>query len=166
MERNASITELYSKVTEAFLRNIEEKDKEAASKAYLEYLHSSYDSLFSSSPEENFNSVASVCVRKEKMIHIDLNAESKMAFLFPDKAFLSLQEMSFEIAELAQAKKTGAEYSLSKTKQEYLDELNAYADKVSPSFKYSSERILSEALMDLSFLFDDDSIQSFRTSIL
>lgn len=166
MERNAFITELYDKVTEAFLRNIEEKDKASASKAYIDYLHSSYDSLFSSSTEENFNSVASVCVRKEKMIHIGLNTESKMAFLFPDQAFLSLQELSFEIAELAKAKKTGREYSVIKTKQEYLDELNAYAGKISPSFKYSAERILSEALMDISFLFDDESIQSFRTSIL
>lgn len=166
MEQNALIAELYSKVTEAFLRNIEEKDKASASKAYIDYLHSSYDSLFSNSPEESFNSVASVCVRKEKMIHIDLNAEAKLAFLFPDQAFLSLQELSFEIAELAKAKKTGREYSLSKTKEEYLDKLNACAEKISPSFKYSSERILSEALMDISFLFDDESIQSFRTAIL
>lgn len=166
MERNAFITELYNKVTEAFLRNIEEKDRASASKVYIDYLHSSYDSLFSGTTEENLNSVASMCVRKEKMIHIDLNAESKMAFLFPDQAFLSLQELSFEIAEMAKAKKTGREYSVIKSKQEYLNELNTYADKTSSLFKYSAERVLSEALMDISYLFDDENIQSFRTSIL
>ena len=166
MEQNAFITDLYSKIVEAFLRNIDEMNKDAASKAYLKYLHSSYDSLFSGSSEDGFNAVASVCVKKEKMIHIDLNKESKMAFLFPDESFLVLQDLSFEIAEQAQAKKTGKEYKLSKTKEEYVKELKAIADKVSSPFKYSSERVLSEALMDLSFLFDDKGVQSFRTSIL
>lgn len=38
------------------------------------------------------------------------------------------------------------------------------ADTISLSFKYSDERLLSEALVDVIYLYDNSGIQSFRTS--
>ena len=102
--------------------------------------------------------------KKEKMINIDLDEEAKMAFLFPDEAFIASQELSFEIAELAKAKKTGKKYSLDKSKENYTKELHNLADSVSLSFKYSAERLLSEALVDVIYLYDDSGMQSFRAS--
>lgn len=77
----------------------------------------------------------------------------------------ALQELSFEIAEFAKAKKTGKEYSLDKSKENYTKELHSLADSVSLSFKYSAERLLSEALVDVIYLYDDSGTQSFRASV-
>lgn len=166
MERNAFIDDLYRKISDVFIRNIDDQKKDAVSNEYLKYLHSSYDSLFDDSDEKDFDSIASVCVKKEKIIHLDLDETSKMAFLFPDAEFLLLQNLSFEIAGIARAKKLCDDYVINRTKQEYIKELNEHADKVSEVFKYSAESILSEALMDVEYVFGDNNSQSFRTAIL
>lgn len=167
MDGNAFINNLYNKINEVFLKNIDDKNKATYSEAYLKYLHSTYDSLFSDAIEGNdYDAIASVCVKKEKIIHLELSASDKQAFLFPDESFVQLQNLSFEIAALARAKKTGERYELSKSKEEYIEKLNSYANGVAPLFKYSAERVLSEALMDIAFVYDDADIQSFRTTII
>lgn len=166
MDESALINNLYNKMCEAFLKNIEMQDREQVSEAYMEYLHKSYDSLFKSNTEKDFDTVAYVCVKKEKIIHLNLDAAAKKAFLFPDKEFMILQDLSFEIAGIARSKKLGKDYHIDKTKEEYIGMLNEHAGKVSESFKYSAEHLLSETLMDLEFLFDDSSGQSFRTAIV
>ena len=162
----SAMTNLYNKLCEAFLINIDNQDKAKVSEAYIEYLHNSYDSLFKSNAEKSFDNVAYVCVKKEKTIHFNLDAAAKKAFLFPDKEFVILQELSFEIAGIARSKKLGKEYRIDKTKEEYIRMLNDHADKVTESFKYSAERLLSESLMDIEYIFDDSNGQSFRTAII
>lgn len=166
MDKSAFITQLYSKVNEAFLRNMDEKDRPAASEAYLDYLHKAYDDFISSVKESQLNKAAMVCVNKEKTLHLELSAEAKQAFLFPDPSFLRLQDLSFEIAGLASAKKRGEAFQPERTKEEYLDQLREYEQKTAPAFQHSAARMLSEALMDIRYIFDDDSAQSFRTSVL
>ena len=42
--------------------------------------------------------------------------------------------------------------------------MHSLADTMSLSFKYSDERLLSEALVDVIYLYDNSGIQSFRAS--
>ena len=166
MDKHAFVNNLYNKITEAFVKNVNDQEKEMMSKAYIEYLHNSYDTLFDSSGENDYDAIATVCVKKEKTIHLDIDVLAKKAFLFPDSEFLKLQDVSFEIAEVARLKKLGEDYILSKTKDEYIKLLNDCLYSVDELFKYSAERLFSEAIMDISYIFGDTDIQSFRTSIL
>ena len=166
MDADAFEANVYKKICEVFVKNIDDQEKREVSTAYIKYLHKTYDSMFEESKDTDYDAVASVCVKKEKLIHLELDATSKKAFLFPDEKFLALQDLSFEIAEIARSKKMGNEIDLNRSKEEYIELLNACVDSVSDTFKFSAERLLSESLMDVAYIFDEDSAQSFRTSIV
>lgn len=166
MDGIAFVENVYEKITEVFLQNINRDNIEKAKEAYLSYLHKTYDKLFQDAHASGLDSVAALCVKKEKIIHLGLDEAAKIAFLFPDQNFLSLQALSFEIAGLARSKKLGEQQTLPKGRDEYISELKTISLLVSEPFKYSADRLLSEAFMDINYLFGAENEQSFRTAII
>ena len=103
-----------------------------------------------------------MCVTREKIISINKTEEEKNAKLFPDPEYLALENISLEIARIALLKKKGKDVGVVKSKSEYSDSLNAHFEKVSDLFKYSAEKMFSEAMLDLEYIFGDGRISSFR----
>lgn len=166
MNGNDFKSNLYAVLTESFLSNINGDNKDAVSEAYNSYLHERFDYLFDKADEDMYEKVATICKNNEEICHLNLTEEGKLAFLFPDDNFTALENVSFEIAGLARAKKSGDNPIISKQKEEYIEQIESLAHAVSPAFQHSAERLLSEALVDLVYLFDDDNIQSFRTATI
>ena len=164
MERFTLIDNVYTKLTDVFLGNIQMEKRETAREAYLAYLHRTYDSYFKTCAENELDSVATMCVKKEKIVHLKKSAEEKMAFLFPDDFYIQLESISFELAELAAKKKDGKEYKTEKSKEEYLGQMKMLYDKVSEAFRYSADRVYSEGILDLDFLFVEEDKRSFRNA--
>ena len=64
MERFTLIDNVYTKLTDVFLENIQVEKKETTRDAYLAYLHRTYDSYFKKCAENELDSVATMCVKK------------------------------------------------------------------------------------------------------
>lgn len=161
MDKLSFISEVYEQITEVFLRGFSDDLYEKAQKAYLEWLHQEYDKYFMNATDDELNTVASMCAKKEKIIHLDKSVEAKCAFLFPDENYEKLELLSLEIATLIRDKKE--KRSINKSKEEYLAELKQLFSSVTEDFKYSAEKMYSEAILDLRCLYDDEKKEySFR----
>ena len=164
MEKHAVfIEELYGEVTKAFLANVSEENKKRFGEAYVVYLHRQYDEYFVNIDETRLNSVAMTCVTREKLINIPKKEMDKKAFLFPDPEYLALEQISLEIGDFAKSKKSGAHIDVIKTKEEYSNILHQHFAKVSDLFKFTAEKVLSEAILDLEYIFGNGESRSFRT---
>ena len=92
------------------------------------------------------------------------SVEEKLAFLFHDDFYIQLENISFELAEIAAKKKDGKEYNIEKSKEAYLDQMKMLYDKVSEAFRYSADRVYSEGILDLEYLFGEEDKRSFRNA--
>lgn len=164
MERFTLIDNVYTKLTDVFLENIQVEKKETTRDAYLAYLHRTYDLYFKKCAENELDSVATMCVKKEKIVNLKKSVEEKLAFLFPDDFYIQLENISFELAEIAAKKKDGKEYNIEKSKEAYLDQMKMLYDKVSEAFRYSADRVYSEGILDLEYLFGEEDKRSFRNA--
>lgn len=166
MDKSTYVSDLYSSVSEEFLKDIDESNLFKAREAYIAYLHETYDYLFESKPESDYETIAALCEGNERIEHFDLDEEGKLAFLFPDPFFMEIQSISFEIAALARKKKAGVELIFDKTQDQFVEQLENCASRISAPFKFSANKLLSEAYLDLAYVYDNGGVQSFRTSIL
>lgn len=164
MERHSYVMNVYQKLCDVFVRGCNSQVENKMRDAYMAYLHTQYDCYFeeASSTEPELNKVAVSCVNREKMINLCKDENAKMAFLFPDENYIKLESLSLAIFQLASSKKNGAPIEDKKTKDDYVSELNKLFESVSPMFKYSAERLISEALVELNYIFEGSKSQSFR----
>lgn len=163
MEKHAVfIDDFYNEVVKAFVFNVSEENKKSFGDAYKVYLHNHYDEYFEKVDENGLNSVAMMCVSREKIINIPKKEMDKKAMLFPDPEYVALERISLEIAGIAKSKKCGSEYVVTKTAEEYTGMLKAHFNKTSDLFRFTAERMLSEALLDLEYIFGDGESRSFR----
>lgn len=156
------MNEVYEKLVDSFVKNIREDVKKNAMDKYLEYLHESYDFYFQNAKELDFNAVASFCIKKEKVTHLDISEDAKMAFLFPDEIYIELEKIAFEIAHFADKKKKGEVINDHRSLDEYLELLDNLNSNISKRFRFSADRIYSDAIVDLKYIFEDESIESLR----
>ena len=162
MERSSFVNDVYAKITDVFLTDIPVEKQADVKTAYLQFLHDSYDRYFDEAPESGWNNVARMCVQREKIVNLAKTADAKLAMLFPDAAYLTLEAVSLELAGLAAKKKNKQSYTIPKSKEDYREALDTQNAAVSERFRYSAERVYSEALVDLEFLFGEEEIFSFR----
>ena len=164
MDKYAFIEEVYHKLTNAFMKNINDTNKEMLSNKYKEYLHQQYDKYFfeANNTFDGLNKIAVFCVEKEKTVNLGKSPDAKYAFLIKDESYEKLQEISFEIFGLATAKHNGENVDISLTEDEYVEKLTKYLDNVSELFRYSAEKIYSDAVIELRFIFEGSKEISFR----
>lgn len=166
MDRLSFINSVYEKISDRFVRDVSDANAPRLKEAYLSYLHNAFDAMFQKAGDNELEQIASICAGKEKLLHLDLDEEAKIAFLFPDEQYLRLEQISLEIAAQARAKKKGQQVTPARTKEEYLSEISDLMENISERYQYTARRIYSETVVDLVYLFDDESIQSFRTSMI
>lgn len=166
MDKFIYLNGLYNRIADAFLENVSENRRDTLKQAYISYLHSQFDDLYEESyDEEQKRRFVSMCVNKEKLIHFDLDEEAKSAFLIKDANYVSLETISLELARLAAEKKTTGRCNPARTEREYRQEIETLIDSVSEVFRYSAERVASEALVDLNYIFGISEDMSYRTSV-
>ncbi len=165
MDKSAFINNVYQKLCDAFVSGCDFENEEEVIQAYLRYLHKQYDRYFDEVTETEFNKIAVFCVKKEKITNLSKNQDEKIAIVFPDINYLALEDLCFEIVGLARRKKGGDLNFLPTTQNqynEYIERLDALFNLISPRFKYTAEKILSEALVELDYIFSEFSETSFR----
>lgn len=164
MDRTTYINNVYKKLCDAFVRDCDPKENDKLSIAYLKYLHEQYDRYFEEVPaeEKEWNRVAVFCVKKEKVVNLTKTSAAKTAFLFPDESYVKLESLSLEIARCAAEKRNGTMCANRISKEEYEKKLNLLLNSVSELYKYSAEKMYSEAMVDLGYVFDGNDDFSFR----
>ena len=162
MEKFARVEDFYNEVIKAFVNNVSNENKERFAEAYRKYLHDHYDEYFSEAGENDFDNIAMMCISGEKVTNISKSELDKGAILFPDKEYLLLENISLELAHFARLKKQGKKINISKSKEEYRKALTEQFEKVGELFRYSAEKMLSEAILDLEFIFGREFFGSFR----
>ncbi|MBQ6980313.1 MAG: hypothetical protein IJQ07_06680 [Clostridia bacterium] len=162
MERFDRIEEVYNAIIKVFIKNVTADKQSKFSEAYRKYLHNQYDKYFNENEESGFNNIANMCVSREKITNINKTEIEKEAMLFPDKEYIALENISLELEQIARLKKNGNTVNLQKRKEDYLKELKYHFAKVSSLFKYTAEKMLSEAILDLEYIFNDKEAHSFR----
>lgn len=154
--------EVYNELMVAFLLNVSADNKVTLREKYLEYLHKSYDSYFNNANEGDMNSIAAFCVKREKITHLDISEDAKMAFLNPDENYSELERVAFEIAHIANKKKKDGILDVHMDLDEYIRLLETLNSKISKRFRFSADRVYSDAIVDLKYIFEDESIESLR----
>ena len=162
MEKSARIEAFYSEVVAAFVKDVSADNKETFGEAYRRYLHRRYDEYFDAAEDSAFDRIATMCVLREKATSLAKREADKQAMLFPDEEYIKLEELSLEVGRMARVKKNGGQAEPSKSREEYETELNRQFEKVSELFKYTAQTMLSEALLDLRYIFEGGEAFSFR----
>lgn len=164
MERNALIQEVYDALCKKFLRNIPSDKQSTFQVAYIKFLHNEYDKFFDNMQDDNFNDVACFCVRKESLLRDDMSLNDKCAFLFPDEDYRKFECLCLEIAGMARKIKENKSFIPELSQKEYSEKLNSLFNCVSELFKYTAEKLLSDALLDLETIFNNSQISSFKNA--
>ena len=163
MVRDSYVMNVYEKICEKFCENIPAEMKDSVTKKYTEYLRKTYDAYFSKASDEGLPQEAAFCAKKESVVNLKKSCDEKIAWLFPDEQYLKLESLSLEICSYVREKISLSE--IKRTKEDFLSELDELYKSVSSQFKYSADRMYSEALLDLESLFGNSETISLRNAI-
>lgn len=163
MVRDSYVMNVYEKISEKFCENIPEEMKKSVTAKYMEYLHKTYDSHFSKASDADLPQEAAFCAKKESIVNLKKSCDEKLAWLFPDKQYLKLESLSLEICSYVREGISPSK--LESSKEEFIAKLEELYSSVSPQFKYSADRMYSEAMLDLETLFGNSETVSLRNAI-
>ena len=166
------IESFYKKLSQDFIKNVNEDEKEEMQNAYIEYLHKNYDDYFYNyenhfkKPENKetiLKNVTFTCSSSQKPI-INLDRDNKRIILFSDPNYLKLKEISLEIFNIAVRKILKQPYNLTKTKKEYETEIDNIYKNISDLFKFMAGDLISETNLDLYFIYfeEDNKFNIFK----
>ena len=147
--------EVYEALCQRFAEGISEEKKEEFCSAYLAFLHKEYDSDFENATEEKVEGIACYCVKKEKLLRLSMTEDDKQAFLFPDEVYLELESICVELIGAARQKQDGENVCMSASYDEYYSRMKEKFSNVSELFRFTAERMLSEGILALNYIFKD-----------
>lgn len=151
------LKEVYNKVSNLLLGDIEENFKEELKKGYYESLFKRYSDIEIEKDDlENY-------IELEVLRLEDLSAEDKKHLYIRDDYFVELGNVSEQVFILAKRKKINSEYIVTK------EELNSLKEKmlsllpqVKDFNKQIAEQYVSEAMVEIEYLLGNEEISSFR----
>lgn len=155
------LKEVYKKVLNLLLKDIEEDFVEEIKKGYYESLFERYSDIGVEKKDiENY-------IELEVLRLEDLNANEKKNLYIKDEYFIQLGNVSQQISDLAKRKKINSEYSVSKEELNNLKEkMLSLLPQVRDFNKEIAEQYVSEAMVEVEYLLGNEEISSFRLSHL
>lgn len=155
------LKEVYKKVLNLLLKDIEEDFVEEIKKGYYESLFERYSDIGVEKKDiENY-------IELEVFRLEDLNANEKKHLYIKDDYFIQLGIISQQIFDLAKRKKINNDYSVSKEELNTLKEkMLSLLPQVRDFNKGIAEQYVSEAMVEVEYLLGNEEISSFRISHL